>query len=184
MTRKDKLQYLSQEALGNDDSLDKSQQKLAASIASLLTKKHEGVNPQKNILPKVIGLEGRWGSGKSNLLKHLESELCGSHVMYVYNAWGHQEDEQRRTLLEGVTKFLVDKERKGPFAGVAKWTSKARDLCSLKRYTATNLKVTLGMGTFVFPILGWVASFIKSKMLGFSIVYNNDRMAFGPYCCC
>ena len=51
----------------------------------------------------IIGLEGGWGSGKSNLISMVNIELNGEKVydenfdhtktdypLYVYDAWGHQ----------------------------------------------------------------------------------------------
>ena len=53
----------------------------------------------------IIGLEGGWGSGKSNLISMVNIELNGENVyddnfdhiktdfpLYVYDAWGHQSD--------------------------------------------------------------------------------------------
>ena len=59
---------------------------------------------------RMIGLDGSWGSGKSNLLKIVEKQLNpqqGEHdqqnfYFFLYDAWGHQEDIQRRAILENL----------------------------------------------------------------------------------
>lgn len=66
---------------------------------------------EKN-LPHIIGLEGPWGSGKSNVIKQLE-ELPGfsnDYYLFTYDAWGHQEDLQRRSILEVLTSDLIKNE--------------------------------------------------------------------------
>lgn len=63
-------------------------------------------------LPHIIGLEGDWGSGKSNVIKQL-SDISGfdrSYYLFTYDAWGHQEDLQRRSILEVLTTELIKKE--------------------------------------------------------------------------
>ncbi|NME35322.1 MULTISPECIES: P-loop NTPase fold protein [Fusobacterium] len=56
---------------------------------------------------KLIGLEGEWGSGKSNIVKLLENKLSKEeYIFYTYDAWGHQEDLQRRSFLENLTEIM------------------------------------------------------------------------------
>ena len=59
-------------------------------------------------LPRIIGIEGIWGSGKSNVVKMLERELSDDYYFFEYDAWGHQEDLQRRSILELLTSKLID----------------------------------------------------------------------------
>ena len=57
----------------------------------------------------VIGLEGEWGAGKSNLVKILQKKLSNKNEKYfffVYDAWAHQMDFQRRTIIEEIIEFL------------------------------------------------------------------------------
>ena len=60
------------------------------------------------IMPKVIGLEGKWGSGKSNVVKQLgvyESLKDNYHII-EFDAWAYQEDEYRISLMEHITNKL------------------------------------------------------------------------------
>lgn len=61
----------------------------------------------ENALPRIIGIEGEWGSGKSNVVKMLREQLKGKYYFFEYDAWGHQEDLQRRSILELLTQELV-----------------------------------------------------------------------------
>lgn len=66
---------------------------------------------------KVIGLLGRWGSGKSTVVRHVEKALNApdggtgvkTHV-FCYDAWLHQSDPPRRAFLETLVAFLVKNE--------------------------------------------------------------------------
>lgn len=60
-------------------------------------------------LPHIIGLEGPWGSGKSNVIKQLEKlpGFSDDYYLFTYDAWGHQEDLQRRSILEVLTTDLI-----------------------------------------------------------------------------
>ena len=58
-------------------------------------------------LPRIIGIEGQWGSGKSNVVKMLREQLKGEYHFFEYDAWGYQEDLQRRSILELLTQDLV-----------------------------------------------------------------------------
>lgn len=60
----------------------------------------------------IIGIDGGWGSGKSNLVGMIQKELSvgsngAKYHFFTYDAWGHQTDLQRRTILEELTSDLV-----------------------------------------------------------------------------
>lgn len=61
---------------------------------------------------RVIGLLGRWGSGKSTVITKLEAKLqtgtdADGIVFFTYDAWLNQSDPQRRAFLETLVKHLV-----------------------------------------------------------------------------
>ena len=97
---------------GEDVFEGKSQEHLATNICNYIKTidekpdKAEGVN-----IPRIIGIEGGWGSGKSNVVRMIENALNEEkYYSFTYDAWGHQEDLQRRSILETLTKELTAME--------------------------------------------------------------------------
>ena len=105
--------YISNHPKGADMFEGKSQERLAQAVAAHISGTDEeskkGVKP---VFSRLIGLEGKWGSGKSNVIKILEQELNkkGSYTFFTFDAWGNQEDLQRRSILELLTRHLMRPE--------------------------------------------------------------------------
>ena len=38
---------------------------------------------------RIIGIEGGWGSGKSNLVEQVRINLAEKYHLFIYDAWGH-----------------------------------------------------------------------------------------------
>lgn len=78
-----------------------SHTRLASAIASSI---------EHNSDLKVIGLLGRWGSGKSTATKkivdRLEASSKNKFSVFTYDAWLHQSDPIRRSFLESLLRFL------------------------------------------------------------------------------
>lgn len=70
---------------------------------------HEYVEPALNkVVDKkvhTIGLFGRWGTGKSTIIKILEKKSKNS--VYVFDTWKYQKDPLRRTFLIDLYKFVL-----------------------------------------------------------------------------
>jgi hypothetical protein len=64
---------------------------------------------QSNI--RLIGLLGRWGTGKSTIVSQLSKTLGERHkdkyVVFAYDVWAHQGDPARRSILEELIERLV-----------------------------------------------------------------------------
>ena len=90
--------FLTNRELGKDLFKNQSQEK----IAQVITEK---VITEKDF--KIIGIDGEWGSGKSNLVKLVEDKLKDTHKFFIYDVWGHQEDDQRRAILTELTDFMA-----------------------------------------------------------------------------
>ena len=66
----------------------------------------------------IIGIDGGWGSGKSNLVGITQDEIAKrmkdnkdtKYVFVTYDVWAHHTDYLRRSLLEEFIKSLMDKE--------------------------------------------------------------------------
>ena len=153
---KTKPQYVNSTPLGEDLFNGKSQETIANSIAELIK--------TKNIQGKLIGLEGVWGSGKSNLIKILEKLFEKTHHVFTYDAWGYQEDLQRRSFLEGLTENLT----KNKIIKSDGWNLKLKNLLARKRETNTRTIprlswaiIALALVTFFTPIFNQISNIIE-----------------------
>lgn len=99
--------YLSVWPTGEDLSGLKPQKRICEAIAKHI-KEYDDEHTDGGIMPRVIGLEGKWGSGKSNVIKQLgrESSLKNDYAVVEFDAWAYQEDEYRISLMEHVTSAL------------------------------------------------------------------------------
>lgn len=109
--------FLSDKPEGIDSFQSQAHSKIVNVIADIIKKDEI----------KLIGLEGEWGSGKSNIVKLLENKLSKEeYIFYTYDAWGHQEDLQRRSFLENLTEVMKNKFSKED------WENKLKNLLSKK----------------------------------------------------
>ncbi len=138
--------FISNQPCGKDMYVGKSQERLAKTLAQHIIKGENNNKEQENgnSIPHIIGLEGSWGSGKSNMIGILKMKyLKDTHFIYEYDAWGHQEDLQRRSFLESLTNELIDNHilpRKTKVVIDDKqneitWFQKLEDLLARKRKT-------------------------------------------------
>lgn len=83
---------------------------------------------QDNSEIKVIGLLGRWGSGKSTvankIVEIIEAREDSSFRIFTYDAWLHQSDPLRRSFLESLIGKLVEDEA----IAKRKWTKELEKL--------------------------------------------------------
>ena len=111
----------------------------------------------------IIGVEGGWGSGKSNLISLVNKGLNGKDVynkyfnhkestypFFVYDAWGHQADFQRRAILEELTHDLTLEKK---ILDEDKWKKKLQELLAKRKKTTTKEVPKLGIGFIVSIIL-------------------------------
>lgn len=128
----------------------------------------------------IIGIEGGWGSGKSNLISLVNKGLNGDNVyeknfdhkestypFFVYDAWGHQADFQRRAILEELTHDLTLEKK---ILNEDKWKKKLQELLAKRRKTTTKEVPSLGIGliitlilTLLTPLVVFVAGLIPAE---------------------
>jgi hypothetical protein len=147
-----KPQYLKSSPIGKDQLEGKSHQKIANTIHDLII--------EQSLPNNVVGLEGEWGSGKSNIISILESELEkgeSDYFFFTYDAWGHQEDLTRKTFLEELISQLRVKEK---FKGNIDWEHELKKL--LARKTKTN--------TAIYPKVKFFWIVIMASVLLFSFL--------------
>ena len=104
---------------------------------------------------QMIGIDGGWGSGKSNLVKLISKELNQNennkekqqYPFITYDAWGHSSDLQRRTILEEITKSLIQ-----DFNCLDNsWKAKLNELLSKKKSTHSKKVPKLNRDSHLIP---------------------------------
>ncbi len=153
------------------DKLDGGSQKRLAKTIARHFRQNDSLN-DNNALPRIIGIEGIWGSGKSNVVKMLEKELSDNYYFFEYDAWGHQEDLQRRSILELLTSKLIDNgilsgnttiKVKGGDEKTVSWADKLKYLLARKTETVTEKYPLISNGmvaAFLVAILTPIFTFI------------------------
>lgn len=139
--------FIVDKPLGEDFFEGQSQSKLTENISNYILKV-DVKNTNKESLPRIIGIEGSWGSGKSNVVTKLDNKLKNlSYYIFTYDTWSHQEDLQRRSILETLTNRLIqDKVLQGEVSikmrngklHTAKWSDQLQMLLSNKTTTITK----------------------------------------------
>jgi len=134
-----KLKFLENAPIGEDLFEGKSQERTADIISkNLQSEKFQ-----------IIGIDGSWGTGKSNLVKIVEKKLkSDAFHFFVYDVWGHQEDDQRKAILVELTEFIVHDERK-IVADTTKWDQKLKRLLAKEREITTTNTPYLSIGFIV-----------------------------------
>lgn len=140
MENKLSYKFLQNIPIGEDLFEGKSQEKIACVIA-------------KNIGEgdfQIIGIDGGWGTGKSNLVKIVENKLPNDkYQFFIYDVWGHQGDDQRKAILVELTDFIKEKTL---VKNINKWDIKLTKLLSKEREITTQNYPYLSAG-FIFSLL-------------------------------
>lgn len=124
----------------------------------------------------IIGIDGGWGSGKSNLVGMVEKELkdesnpelLGKYHFFTYDAWGHQNDYPRRSILEELTAFVTQGE--DPILNSDDWRIRLDNLLAKKKRTTTKTVPSLNYALVVLslmvaltPVINSIAEKIPTK---------------------
>lgn len=150
--------YISSSPSGKDLFEGKSHEKISSTIFELIR--------DKSLPNNVIGIEGKWGSGKSNVISIIDkkfSEIKSDYFFFTYDAWGHQEDLTRRTFLE---ELIFSLKSEGKFKGNIDWTQKLARLLARKSKKSTSK----------FPKIKFYWILIMASVLLFSflnVIYND-----------
>ena len=154
MDKKKQINLLSNEPCREDAFEGHSHQSIADQIARLIKEDNQR---------HIIGIEGGWGSGKSNLISLVNKDLNGQDVydggynhansrypFFIYDAWGHQADYQRRAILEELTRDLTFEKK---ILDGEKWKQKLQELLAKRKKTTTKEVPRLGIGVITSIIL-------------------------------
>ena len=111
--------FLSGKPKGEDKFEGSSQIKLAKVVSTTIK--------ENSLEKKVIGLEGEWGAGKSNVIQIIKKELGNKYYTFVFDSWGNQEDLTRKSFLEQLISQLFAHEF---INGEEKWKKLENELLS------------------------------------------------------
>lgn len=168
MSEKEELpKFISNIPFGVDKLEGKSANRVADAIKS-----HIELYKKEDKIPKIIGLDGIWGAGKSNIISILKNKLGNNYFLFEYDAWGYQEDLQRRSFLESLTTRLLDEKilegdttikiKSGDIRKVS-WDEKLKYLLAKKSEKETKSFPKVGYGVivaFLITILTPICYFI------------------------
>lgn len=123
-----KAKFLTNKPQGIDLQDGLSQNRIAEAIKKHIidfdaTSVDDNVDGEDTNVPRILGVEGAWGSGKSNTLLQLKKKLGKDYYFFTYDAWGNQEDLQRRSLLQLLTNNLIKDEKLVGITHVKKYSS-------------------------------------------------------------
>lgn len=141
-----KYKFIKNQPIGEDLFENKSQEKIATVISEKIINESEF---------KIIGIDGEWGSGKSNLVQLIEKKLEKSHKFFIYDVWGHQEDEQRKSILVELTDFIKSEKDLLNKVNKKAWDDKLKYLLAKSKETKTINQPYLSIG-FIFSLLSIV----------------------------
>lgn len=137
---KKNFNFLKNEPLGEDLFEGKGQERIADVLVDI-------INDERF---KVIGIDGSWGTGKSNLVKIIQRKLEKRTSFFIYDVWGHQEDEQRKAILVELTEFIKD-EKISLVSNKADWDNNLKALLANRKETTTINQPYLSVG-FIFSL--------------------------------
>ena len=92
--------YLLDDTPPPEDQLGEgAHERIARSIADLIHSEEGG---------KLIGLEGRWGSGKTTIINLMRKRLGSVRdtTLFAFDAWAHERDPLRRSFLESLIRHF------------------------------------------------------------------------------
>ena len=138
--------YLSKSPCGEDLFAGKVHEKTAEQIASQL------LDGTKSL---IIGIDGGWGTGKSNLIRMIEkqvSEKKKDALFFTYDAWGHQNDLPRRSILEELTRTITQSNALSEKAKKP-WRDKLKTLMSQRKEVSTRTIPKVSDGIIVISLI-------------------------------
>jgi len=178
---KDYPHFIQNKPCGIDKFDGQSHKRLTDAIAKhIISTDNDG---NSSSLSRIIGLEGGWGVGKSNVIKQLKELLKEDYYLFEYDAWGHQEDLQRRSFLELITDKLINE---ADILEKEEWEKKLNDLLAKKvvRLNKTFPKFNPGaLFTAFFLSLTPITVFISERLEAsndVSCIWHLILIAFSP----
>lgn len=104
----------------------------------------------------MIGIDGGWGSGKSNLIQMIEKQVQKQEakaIFFTYDAWGHQNDMPRRAMLEELTSKVIQFPQALLEDKREDWEERKEKLLAKRKKTSTKTIPKISMGILVFAFM-------------------------------
>ena len=98
---------------------------------------------------------------------------------FTYDAWGHQTDLQRRTILEELTSDLVKGQT--PILNENSWKDSLENLLAKKKHTSTKTIPAIGIGTIVSLFTILLTPFVTHLASLVSIEWLKQAVLVIPY---
>ncbi len=157
--------FISNTPCGVDLFESGSQDKTAKSISNHIK---EGNNDYR-----LIGLDGEWGSGKSNAISIIDKQLGDDYHLFIYDTWAHQEDLQRRSFIEELT----DNLQKNNVVNQTEWKTKLNNLLAKKKVTITKTIPTLSWAIIASLLVAVIMPITKT----ISDSLSEDKDFYKPF---
>lgn len=124
---------------GKDLFKAESHQNIANTIIKIIEDK------QSTIQKRIIGLEGDWGTGKSNIIKIIEENTKKKFLHFTFDAWTHQESITKNSIVEELYYFLttsnvIDKDSLVIYDNSKKWSELKENLFKKTSFTHNTTK--------------------------------------------
>lgn len=103
----------------------------------------------------------------------------GKYHFFTYDAWGHQTDLQRRTILEELTSDLVKGQT--PILNENSWKDSLENLLAKKKHTTTKTIPAIGIGTIVSMFSILLTPFVTHLASLVSIEWLKQAILVIPY---
>ena len=190
--------FISNQPCGIDKTEGHSQERLSNAIAKHIISTD---SKDDNNIPRIIGLKGEWGVGKSNVIRQLQEneEIKNKYYIFEYDAWGHQEDLQRRSFLETITERLLNDKKYNDYLSKEKaivksweepvknirWKEKLDELLARKRITHTKSIPVFNGGALwsaLFLSLTPISTFIAERLESQKIIASILLLGLIAFC--
>ena len=147
----------------NDDWFEgQSHKRIASKIADIILDESQH---------GIIGIDGGWGSGKSNLVgltqkainEKIKDDKKKKYVFVTFDVWAHHTDYLRRSLLEEFIKSLMDQKVLGDFwlEMIDMLLAKVREVDTKKIVKLNEMVIATAILAAVMPIIHTISDYWK-----------------------
>lgn len=133
----------------------------------------------------IVGIDGGWGAGKSNLVGMIKKTLTDAtqvessskYHFFTYDAWGHQNDLPRRAILEELTSEITSGDL--PILESQDWKNRLDNLLAKKRRTSTKIVPRLNFALITIALMVALTPVVEA--ISDSITCSGWRIVFTAF---